>query len=512
MTLLFRPLTVADREAVQAVTLHAGRRNCNYTFANLVGWQFWFHTEVCVLADAVVLRFNLDGKRAYMVCKEGELTTMLIVALLYDSGGDLTLLGLENNQAETLSSLSTLHSPLYTFVDPRRNQYDYIYRRDDLAALQGGRLKAKRNHVNRFRAEHPDFEYRQLTPELFDECRRLTAIWREEKNENDNDNENQNVTIDAERRVMETVFSHWGALGMMGGCIFVDGRMVAFTYGAAVTTDTFDICVEKADRSVEGAFAIINQQFAEHLPEQYIYLNREEDMGIPGLRKAKLSYHPEILLSYNAVKVRGERVKVKAPEDECRANSFALPRCGSVDEVESETAVAGEDSLTFHLTRMTAEDAPLTVDWMVRQYGFDSAEVEDWVQNLHFNWPMSVKALDRSGNVIGLLNMSDYRIEEETLQILTDAPELLASLNARRYIAVFSFIVAQPWRGTRLNYDMLMSIMPELKVRYDFVFIPVLHRLKTHRYWQRWGATEFYRDAECVYYKLEMNKIGLPYE
>ena len=83
--------------------------------------------------------------------------------------------------------------------------------------------------------------------------------------------------------------------------------MVAFTYGTAVTTDTFDVCVEKADRHVEGAFAIINQQFAEHLPEQYIYINREEDMGLAGLRKAKLSYHPAILLSYNVVKINKKR-------------------------------------------------------------------------------------------------------------------------------------------------------------------------------------------------------------
>ena len=152
---------------------------------------------------------------------------------------------------------------------------------------------------------------------------------------------------------------------------------------------------------------------------------------------------------------------------------------------------------------MTEDDASLTVDWMVRQYGFDRDEVESWVQNLRFNWPLSVKAIDENGDVIGLLNMSDYRIEEETPQILTDEPELIKSLNARRYISVFSFIVAENHRGSRLNYDMLMSIMPELKARYDFVFIPVLHRLKTHRYWQRWGATAFYRDADCVYYKLD---------
>ena len=68
----------------------------------------------------------------------------------------------------------------------------------------------------------------------------------------------------------------------------------------------------------------------------------------------------------------------------------------------------------------------------------------------------------------------------------------------------FSFIVAEEYRGTRLNYDMLMSIMPELKTQYDFIFIPVLHRLKTHQYWQRWGAKEFYRDEDCVDYKLDI--------
>lgn len=170
--------------------------------------------------------------------------------------------------------------------------------------------------------------------------------------------------------------------------------------------------------------------------------------------------------------------------------------------------------MQYTLHRMSSADAPLTVDWMVRQYGFDRDEVEWWVSNLHFNWAMSVKAvLSEEGDeqadnqtVVGLLNMSDYRIEEETPQIKTDAPELLAQLDARRYLAVFSFIVAEEYRGTRLNYDMLMSIMPELKANYDFVFIPVLHRLKTHQYWQRWGATEFYRDSECVYYKLETSR------
>ena len=167
--------------------------------------------------------------------------------------------------------------------------------------------------------------------------------------------------------------------------------------------------------------------------------------------------------------------------------------------------------MSYTLHRMSPADAPLSVEWITRQYGFDRAEVEEWVRDLHFNWPLSVKAVDADGKVLGLLHMSDYRIEEETTQILQDAPELLARLNALRYTAVFSFIVREDYRGTRLNYDMLTSILPELRAHYDFVFIPVLHTLKTHRYWQRWGAREFYRDADSVYYLLPLSE-ALPLE
>lgn len=163
--------------------------------------------------------------------------------------------------------------------------------------------------------------------------------------------------------------------------------------------------------------------------------------------------------------------------------------------------------MNYTLQRMTATDATETVEWMTRQYGFDAAEVRDWVAHLHFNWPMSVKAVDETGATVGLLNMSDYRIEEETSRMADEQPELLARLNGLRYIAVFSFIVAEAYRGTRLNYDMIMSLWPDLQ-QYDFVFIPVMHHLKTHSYWKRWGAVEFYRDEMSVYYMLPISTRG----
>ena len=161
----FHTLTVVDREAYQSVSLRSGRRNCNFTFANLVGWQFWFHTEVCILPSptsdpspvgksgegCVVLRFTLDGERAYMLCCAGVPSCSLLQALCDDCGGRLTLLGLEDEAALQLQQ-NACHEGIDIVVEPHRNQYDYIYRRADLASLAGGKLKAKRNHVNKFRA------------------------------------------------------------------------------------------------------------------------------------------------------------------------------------------------------------------------------------------------------------------------------------------------------------------------------------------------------------------------
>ena len=123
----FHPLTLSDREAMQDVTLNAGRRNCNYTFANLIGWQFWYKTEVCVLQDAVVLRYIYEGERAYTVCMADNLNDELIRALLADSGGKLTVYALEDSQVSALSSFKIDSEPM-------PDLFDYIYRRSDLAS------------------------------------------------------------------------------------------------------------------------------------------------------------------------------------------------------------------------------------------------------------------------------------------------------------------------------------------------------------------------------------------
>ena len=99
----------------------------------------------------------------------------------------------------------------------------------------------------------------------------------------------------AEQRAMQRAFEHFEELGLIGGCIYVGDRLAAFTYGSAVNDHTFDTHVEKADTEFDGAFTVINKLFAQHLPERFTLINREEDLGLDGLRQAKLSYHPAFL-------------------------------------------------------------------------------------------------------------------------------------------------------------------------------------------------------------------------
>jgi hypothetical protein len=175
-----------------------------------------------------------------------------------------------------------------------RDYFDYIYLREDLATLRGKKYQAKRNHVNNFVKTYP-YKYIEITPELVPECLQLESKWFKANSGGDDEQE-----LNDERRSMIYALNHCEELGLRGGAICVNHQIVAFSFGAPITYNTFGVHVEKADVNYEGSYAIINKEFAAHLPEKYIYVNREEDLGIEGLRKAKLSYQPTILLEKSA--------------------------------------------------------------------------------------------------------------------------------------------------------------------------------------------------------------------
>lgn len=172
---------------------------------------------------------------------------------------------------------------------PYRDGFDYIYNTQDLIALSGRKYHGKRNHIASFQKTY-HWHYEPITTANIEDCMRMNAEWERE-------NLSRNPEgISEELAAVDRAFDHYFELGFTGGLIRVDGRVVAYTLGEQLTENTFCTHIEKAFADVRGAYPIINREFASHALSGYAFVNREEDMGEEGLRKAKLSYYPAILL------------------------------------------------------------------------------------------------------------------------------------------------------------------------------------------------------------------------
>ena len=284
----FKDIEISDRELITSYTLHTPRRNCDLSFSNLCSWRFLYHTQFAISDGYLLLRFWAEGELVYMMpIGQGDLGKVL-EALIQDAHQEKAPFCLLGICADMCADLESLMPGRFQFTADR-DYADYIYLRSSLATLAGKKLQPKRNHVNKFKRTH-QYTYTPITRDRIAECLELEAIWCKA-----NDCDQQEGTGN-ERRALAYALHHFDELGLTGGILHADGRIAAFTFGMPINQDTFGVHVEKADTSIEGAYAMINYEFANRIPEQYTYVNREEDLGIEGLRKAKLSYQPAIVL------------------------------------------------------------------------------------------------------------------------------------------------------------------------------------------------------------------------
>ena len=306
----FQPVRLEDRSVIERYTMPSGICNCDLAFANMYCWQAVYHSAWAEVGGFLVIRFQIDGgeRIGYMQPVGAGDFGPILPQLREDAhahGQRLRIIGLTDEGREMIRRM---HPGEFAFESDRALE-DYVYNADDLRTLPGRRYQPKRNHINRFTAEYPDYRYEELTPERFQECMALEREWRKV-------HEGHTSELCAEQR---------------GGCIYVGDRLAAFTYGSAVNDHTFDTHVEKADTEYDGAFTIINKRFAEHLPERFTLINREEDLGLEGLRRAKLSYHPAFLQhKFQAIHLHPDELACKRlwmeafGDDEAFVDSFLI--------------------------------------------------------------------------------------------------------------------------------------------------------------------------------------------
>ncbi len=182
-------------------------------------------------------------------------------------------------------------------ITTERDRFDYVYLAQDLINLGGRKFHRKKNHLNAFKKEYPDAKYLPITQEIIPKCREELNIWAEARKRENPDN----PFIGYEQAAIHEIFDHFDRFKLKGGAILINDKVVAFTFGERLNSDTAVIHVEKANPLIRGSYAAINQNFVEHEWSDMIYINREEDMGIDGLRQAKESYRPiKMIEKFNA--------------------------------------------------------------------------------------------------------------------------------------------------------------------------------------------------------------------
>lgn len=325
MIIPFKPITAANADLLRSYTMEGKCMNCDMNVANLCSWQFLYHTEYAVVEGFLVLRFVSDGHVTYMKpMGKGDLRHVLEL-LMADarSLGDTLRMACVCPCAQGMMEESMPGAFAYSV---NRDRADYLYLREKLVTLSGKKLQPKRNHISKFKRTYPNYEYRPLTADLVDDCIRLGEEWCRT-----NDSCMQRA-MQAEQRMIDYALHHIDELHIVGGTLWVDEKMVAFTFGARINAEAFDVCVEKADTAYEGAYAMINNEFVSRLPEDITYINREEDLGLEGLRKAKLSYQPDLILDKMTAtltahsKETEEEMRVRFETRHLWERSFADPR------------------------------------------------------------------------------------------------------------------------------------------------------------------------------------------
>lgn len=298
--LKFEEITLSDKPWIDELLAGEHYMSCEYCFGNHFIWQRAYHEQAARMGDYYTVRMVGDegeqGGSFLFPAGHGPLKPVIEELLDY-CGKTGQLFRLHSMPKELLEEMDRLFPSFFTY-SADRNYSDYIYTVEDLTRLSGKKYHGKRNHIARFKEGNWAFE--PLDEGNLAECAEMNRLWCEQNDCG------KDAGIRAEQEAVRRAFRYFRELDFFGGLLRLEGRVVAYTIGERLNSDTVAVHVEKAFSDVEGAYPTVNREFVANLCQGYRYVNREEDLGVEGLRKAKLSYHPAILLPKYEVRIRNE--------------------------------------------------------------------------------------------------------------------------------------------------------------------------------------------------------------
>lgn len=292
---VFKRPELEDKEIISSYFEKAPSRSCERTFVNVYLWSRHYKVKYAVIEDALVFKSEDNGLAFSYPAGEPDNVRKALEFLMEYSREKGCPFVLYNVTPEMFAQLESWYPGRFG-VEYDRDIADYVYETEKLASLAGKKLHGKRNHINKFKNLYPDWTYEPLNDDNVEDCFQMALKWRNQNGceEDPEKNAEMCVTLNSLRLYKE--------LGLKGGVLKIGERIVAFTIGEPLCPDTFVVHIEKAFPDVEGAYPMINQQFVQHECMDYKYVNREEDTGAEGLRKAKLSYRPAFLEEKGVVK------------------------------------------------------------------------------------------------------------------------------------------------------------------------------------------------------------------
>ncbi|MBQ8210879.1 MAG: GNAT family N-acetyltransferase [Clostridia bacterium] len=290
----FRKASIADKQLIDSYIADGNTDGSVYSFGSIFCWGSAYDIEIAEYNGFLIIRGMDDFGRYYAYpsgCGDIKPVIEHIMVLCRENSEELRFSQLlENNKAE----LNEIFPDVFDF-SYNRDASEYVYSVRNMAELSGKKFHGKKGHVNAFFRNHTDISCDPITKDNISECLEIEKAWLAAM-------QDDNGELAAEFSAIEKAIKYYEELGYVGAILYADGKAVAFTMGEKIKNNTFCTHYEKTLPEYRDAYPVINNGFTKLMLTSYDYVNREEDTGAQGLRKAKLSYYPEFLLDkYSAV-------------------------------------------------------------------------------------------------------------------------------------------------------------------------------------------------------------------